>query len=119
MKLKEGMTIRTFPETDVNAYKLMIEREGFRAIVHSDYLEVGENIKKLVINRETFPRELRTARKAAKLTRQELADKIGVSKDSVYAWEIGKRLPGPFNLDLLKGVLNFDSSGVIRKDNIL
>lgn len=37
---------------------------------------------------------LRSARKAAGLSQQELADRIGVSRPRISEWELGTRTPG-------------------------
>lgn len=40
---------------------------------------------------------IRAARKAKRLTLQEVADKVGVSKTAVAEWERGEKFPRPDN----------------------
>lgn len=57
-------------------------------------MSLADNIKKF--------RELRNIKV------QQLADKIGAKKQSVYDWEKGKYAPGPDNLDLLAKALDVE-----------
>ena len=57
-----------------------------------------------VIKVSKFNLRLRELRKQEKLTQQELADNLGISKSSVNMYERGEREPG---LDLLETTANF------------
>jgi transcriptional regulator with XRE-family HTH domain len=49
-----------------------------------------------------------TTRRAAGLTMPELAEKVGVSKGLVFAWEAGEKTPTPPNLQKLAVALDLD-----------
>ena len=51
---------------------------------------------------------LRAARKARKLTIQQVADLVGVSYPAVQQWETGKTVPTTENLMKLRSVLGYD-----------
>lgn len=42
------------------------------------------------------------------LTREQLAKLSGVSKDSIYAWEKGKRIPSIYSADKVLKALNIE-----------
>ena len=54
----------------------------------------------------TFGEKLKEARKNAKLSQEELAVKIGVSRSAIAKWETDKGLPDIQNLKILSSVLN-------------
>ena len=100
---QEGMIIKTFPDTDVHAYVRWIRENGFKADIYRDYIRVGKR-RRNDIDRNEMARLIRTSRKARKLTREELSIRLGVSVDSVYAWEKGERIP---RLSTLKDMGDF------------
>lgn len=64
--------------------------------------------------------KLKILRKQKKITQQELADKLSISRASISNWEIGRRRP---NLHELTAICDFygvslDYFGIIRKDDI-
>lgn len=56
----------------------------------------------------TFGQKLRTARKAAKLTLEQLAAEMGVSYPAVQQWETDKTFPSTENLLKLRSLLGVD-----------
>lgn len=52
--------------------------------------ETGEKISKASAS---FPRRLKELREERGLSQQELAEKLGVTKNTIFVWEKGKRLP--------------------------
>lgn len=54
----------------------------------------------------TFPVRLRQARKAAKLTQENLALELGISKSQISAWENGKETPSWKHLGPLRDLLH-------------
>lgn len=58
---------------------------------------------------ETLGSRLKTLRKTKKLTQQQIADAIGVSKTSVIYWERGDNLPKHESLTALATVLGVDT----------
>lgn len=61
--------------------------------------------------REPFPRRLARLRKARELTLASIAEALGVSKPTVWAWEQGKARPVENRLDALAEIL-----GVTREE---
>ena len=64
--------------------------------------------------------KLKTLRKQKKITQQELADKLSITRATISNWEIGRRKP---NLHELATICDFygislDYFGVVRKDDI-
>lgn len=55
-------------------------------------------------------RVVRQGRIARGWTQQELADKVGVNKQSVYHWESAKHPPEPENIEHLESILGVDLS---------
>ena len=64
---------------------------------------MGENIKNAKIS---FGQKLKSARKEAGLTQEQLADKLVVSRQAVTKWESDRGLPDIENLKNLSKVLN-------------
>ena len=100
MELYEGMTIKIFPETDKDAYVRFIRDNGFKCYLKSDCIRIGTRTHE-PIDKEARARKLRQARKLNGLTRAEVAEKIHVSKDTLYSWEIGRTYPSKKNLQKL------------------
>lgn len=100
MNLYEGMTIKTFPETDVDAYVRFIHDSGFKCYVRSGFIRIGTRTHE-PIDREARARKLRQARKLNGLTRAEVAEKIHVNEETLYSWEIGRTYPSKKNLQKL------------------
>lgn len=53
----------------------------------------------------SLAKRIRALRLSNRLTLGDLADAVGVSKVSVYHWEIGKRKPRPFRIEALANAL--------------
>ena len=64
--------------------------------------------------------KLKILRKQKKITQQELADKLSISRASVSNWEIGRRKPNLHELATICDFYGVDLSyfGVIRKDDV-
>lgn len=65
----------------------------------------------------SFPKRLREARKQAGLTQQVLADKVGVSKNSISNYEKGASFPLPYTLYDLAEVLHVDPKEFLREED--
>lgn len=55
---------------------------------------------------EEFKISLAAARVNAELTQEELAAKLGKSKQTIINWEKGKSAPGMLEMDALEKILN-------------
>lgn len=62
----------------------------------------------------SFPKRLREARKQAGLTQQALADKVGVTINSISNYEKGASFPLPYILYDLADVLQVDPKEFLR-----
>ena len=87
-----GMKIKIFPETNVRAYTDLVQSEGFTYRVHDDCIEVGKP-KSAMEAKEDFARRLRKARRKHNYSREDLANLIGVKKNTIYNWEIAYTKP--------------------------
>lgn len=56
----------------------------------------------------SFSDKLKRARKAANLTQKELAEKTGVSQNSINSYELGRRMPSNENLSKLSAFFETD-----------
>ena len=104
--IEEGMIIKTFPDTDIRAYTRMIQESGYRPVVGSDYIRVGKPYLYNKIKPRDFAKLLRDKRKAKGITREELGKMVGVSYQSVFDWEVGRRTPRHETLKKLKFILD-------------
>ena len=59
------------------------------------------------------PSPIRTARIAAGMTQQQLADSLGVAQQSVTRWETGEREPRVSTLKRIAAVLGCDLSALL------
>ena len=105
MKLFEGMIIKTFPDTDIRAYSRMIQENGFRPIVGENCIRVGKPYLYNKIEQSEFARLLRQKRKAKGITREELGQFLGVCYQTVFDWEVGRRIPRSETMRKLKNYL--------------
>ena len=97
----EGMKIKIFPETDVNAYTDFIKSKGYSYKVNGNYIMIGKKTNKEEERRD-FAKRLRTARREHKYSRRILADKIGVRENTIYNWEIAYSSPSDKNYKKLR-----------------
>lgn len=61
---------------------------------------------------------LQPFRKRAKLTQQQLADKVGVEQPTIQRWEAGKQQPDLNYLDKLAGVLGVHPGELFRDEEL-
>ena len=58
---------------------------------------------------------IKSARQARELTLAEVGDTLGVTRQYVYAWEAGRRNPGPKHLAKLAEVLGLQVTDLLPK----
>jgi transcriptional regulator with XRE-family HTH domain len=66
-----------------------------------------------------YSHRIRAARQQKRLTQQQLADKLGVSRVSVTQWEIGTTKPSTDNLYRIADALDVDMSWLLTGDGAL
>lgn len=66
----------------------------------------------------SFSDKLKRARKAAKLTQKELAEKTGVSQNSINSYELGRRKPSNENLKKLSLFFKIDEEKFLEDELI-
>lgn len=66
----------------------------------------------------SFSDKLKRARKAANLTQKELAEKTGVSQNSINSYEIGRRKPSSENLRKLSLFFNVDQKKFLEDEDV-
>lgn len=101
--LESGMKIKIFPETDTTAYVQMISVRGFNCEVHHDYILVKE--RKKLYDSDKLGRMLRKKRIAKRIYREDLAEKLGVTEDTVRRWEYGLQTPKSARLEKIIEIL--------------
>ncbi|MCR4951885.1 MAG: helix-turn-helix domain-containing protein [Solobacterium sp.] len=67
----------------------------------------------------TFGEKLREARKEAKLSQEEFAEKIGVSRSAVAKWESDRGMPDVENLKVIASLLNISIDYLLDDDSRL
>ena len=60
---------------------------------------------------------IKSARQARELTLAEVGSALGVTRQYVYAWEAGRRNPGPKHLAKLAEVLGLDVRDLLPKES--
>ena len=100
----EGMEIKVFPDTNINDYIKMINDEGFDAFYQDGKIIVGKQLK------SDFAINLCKARRKARLSRRELADKLQLSYTSIKDFENGTKNPSKYSM----GIINRFLGGEIK-----
>lgn len=104
----QGMMIKTFPDTDVEAYRRYIKDCGYSSSVHKDYIKVGKPLKVNALDSGKLGKILKKVRTYKKLDRKTAAERIGISEDTIYKWELGMRTPNNENLTKYCEILGID-----------
>lgn len=65
---------------------------------------------------EPLPQRMRRFREESGLSRAELADRTGLSRPTIWAWEAGKSRPRQSNLETLAHALGISAQELIGKD---
>ena len=88
----QGMKIKIFPDTNVQAYKDMIYDEGYFCSLEGEYLVVGRPFKNMS-QKTWFSYRFNEWRVRARLSKKEAAEMFGVLKPTIDRWESGATLP--------------------------
>lgn len=113
MDIEQGMRIKTFNDTDVLAYVNLINDNGFRANVRSGYIEVGARLKTFYDKKE-LARLIRNRRVLKRLSKDMLADRLGVTRGTINCWEAGKITPNNYNMNHIMEVLNITKGELVK-----
>lgn len=92
--LKVGMSIKTFPETDVKSYVHWLNELGFLIEVREDRIDiVGVNADEIyrTVNPVKLGMLLRKERMKKNISIKMIANQIGVNTDTVRIWEYGRK----------------------------
>lgn len=113
MALYEGERIKIFPETDVRQYERWIAMQGFTFKKSGDYLVI---VKKVLaeFDEKRFAQMLVHRRKLKGISREEMANKVGVTEYTAWTWEIGRAMPNAYNLERIMTVLNLTERDLER-----
>lgn len=65
---------------------------------------------------EPLPQRMRRLREASGLSRAEVADRTGLSRPTIWAWESGKSTPRQSNLEILALALGISTQELTGKD---
>ena len=92
MELQEGEKIKVFDNTDTESYiRYIKETLHFRATQKGDCIIIGKPYK--AYHTTNYGKQIKEARRAKKMTREELAEKCGVRVQTVWDWETGRTMP--------------------------
>ena len=92
MELQEGDKIKVFKDTEVDSYiRYIRDNLHFRATLKGDYIIIGKPHK--VYNTTNYGKQIKEARRAKRMTREQLAEACGVKATTVLDWEMGRRQP--------------------------
>lgn len=92
MELQEGDKIKVFKDTDSESYiRFIKDNLHFRAKLKGEYIIIGKPYK--VYNTTNYGKQIKEARRAKKMTREQLAEACGVKATTVLDWEMGRRQP--------------------------
>lgn len=112
MELRTGMKIKIFPETDAEAYVRMIKEHGYTATIYRDHITIGMRRKTNELDKEKLARLIRTKRRAAGKTREEVAAELHTVTKNIFEWEIGTKQPKKENLEKLIKILYIEEEEV-------
>lgn len=88
-ELKTGDKIKIFKESDVQPYKDLCKHQGFKSHRKGNYIIVDEPF----LFTTNYGNQIKMARKKMGMSRNELADLMGVKPVTVLDWEFGRRMP--------------------------
>ena len=97
----EGMKIKTYPDTDVEAYLRWIRDEGYNVSFRNSQIIVGEK-RRRENDLKDFSKIIRNCRTKSGLSREAFANKVGVTPETLFEWERGHRLPSKSHQRILK-----------------
>lgn len=102
--LFSGERIKVFSETDIRMYEKWIESQGFSYKFDGDYLVVlGKDNPQY--DKGLFSKVLNHRMKLRGISKEELAEKIGVTEYTIFTWRIGRFMPKADNLENIMKVL--------------
>jgi DNA-binding XRE family transcriptional regulator len=104
--MNTGERIRMFPDTDIGAYIRLINQKGYEAKVGVDCLIVGEPLKPPT-DRVKIGQSISKARKKFAYTVEELAEEVGVPKQTVIDWEKGNKVPNKEHTETLRILIDW------------
>ena len=89
MQIETGDKIRIFEDTQTDSYITLFRELGYNSHVQGKYIVIGKPYKKST----NYGKQIREARLKKKMTREQLAEIMGVSVSTVYQWEWGRCRP--------------------------
>lgn len=110
----QGMKIKIFPDTDIEAYRRYIRDCGYSSSVHKEYIKVGKPLKVRALDGAKLGKILIKLRTYKRIDRPTIAKKIGVTEDAVYSWECGIRLPREAHLSKYCEILGVDKNELVE-----
>ena len=103
--INEGMKIKIFEDTNIDAYKDLINDLGFRCKLKGEYLIVGAPYKRQL--KFAVGKSIKEARLNSGLTVEDVAKKVNVLRETVCNWEIGESIPNETNREKLKATIGW------------
>ena len=92
MEFEEGEKIKVFKDTDIDSYiRYIKDTLHYRATLKGDYIIIGRPYKSY--HTTNYGKQIKEARRAKKMTREQLAEACGVRATTVLDWEMGRRQP--------------------------
>lgn len=92
MEVSTGDKIKVFKDTDADSYiRYIKDTLHYRATLKGDYIIIGNPYKSY--HTTNYGKQIKEARRAKKMTREQLAEACGVKATTVLDWEMGRRQP--------------------------
>lgn len=92
MEVSTGDKIKVFKDTEVDSYiRYIRDNLHFRATLKGEYIIIGKPYK--AYNTTNYGEQIKQARRAKRMTREELAKACGVTLQTEIDWEMGRRQP--------------------------
>lgn len=106
--MQTGDRIQIFPDTDIQAYENLIHNMGFKCKTLKNSIVVGEPYRIGEKERKAIGNKITKGMKVKKLSRDDLAKKIGANPASIWNWQLGRIAPCEYYRKQLREILEIE-----------
>ena len=112
-KLFVGEKIKIFPDTNIIQYGRWIHTQGFNYEKRGNYIVIIDRTRP-DYDKKLFATIIRHRRKLKGITKDMLAEKVDVTKNTINLWENGTMMPSRYNLNKIMPVLDITERDLER-----